>query len=74
MLVGIRRVAAAQGVLSDLSVKVIDANFEPALEMRVGGRLDSIYALEIQDGAIHAIRAVRNPDKLAFIERQLSLV
>jgi len=73
LLIGIQRVAAAQGLLNQLSARVIDVNFDPALEMRLGGRLDSIYALEIQDGAIHAIRVVRNPDKLAFIDRQLAV-
>ena len=73
LLLGIMRVAAAQGVLPDISVNVIDANFEPALAFRVRGQLDSIYALEIRDGAIQGIRAIRNPDKLAFIERQLAV-
>ncbi len=73
LLLGIIRVAAAQGVLPDISVNVIDANFEPALAFRVRGQLDSIYALEIRDGAIQGIRAIRNPDKLAFIERQLAV-
>jgi RNA polymerase sigma-70 factor (ECF subfamily) len=73
LLLGINRVAAAQGVLADVSVNVIDVNFEPALAIRLRGQLDSIYALEVRDGAIHAIRAVRNPDKLAFIVRQLAV-
>ena len=73
LLLGIMRVAAAQGVLPDISVNVIDANFEPALAFRIRGQLDSIYALEIRDGAIQGIRAIRNPDKLAFIERQLAV-
>jgi RNA polymerase sigma-70 factor (TIGR02957 family) len=73
LLLGINRVAAAQGVLPDVSVNVIDVNFEPALAIRLRGQLDSIYALEIRDGAIQGIRAIRNPDKLAFIERQLAV-
>ena len=73
LLLGIMRVAAAQGVLPDISVDVIDANFEPALAFRIRGQLDSIYGLEIRDGAIQGIRAIRNPDKLAFIERQLAV-
>jgi RNA polymerase sigma-70 factor (TIGR02957 family) len=73
LLQGFHRVAAVQGLWPKVSIRVIDVNFEPAVEMRIGGRLDSIYALEIDDGAIHAIRAIRNPDKLAFIDRQLSV-
>jgi hypothetical protein len=73
LLLGIHRLAAAQGLLPDLSVNLIDVNFEPALAFRVGGRLDSIYALEIGDGGVHAIRVIRNPDKLAFIDRQMAV-
>ena len=73
LLLGIQRVAAAQGLLPNMSATVIDVNFDPALAFRVGGRLDGIYALEVEEGSIRAIRAVRNPDKLAFIERQLSI-
>jgi hypothetical protein len=41
--------------------------------VRVSGRLDSIYAFTIENGAIAALRIVRNPDKLRFVERQLAL-
>ena len=47
-------------------------NGEPALLLRVAGRLDSVYAFMVADDAIAAIRAVRNPDKLRFLERQLA--
>ena len=72
LLLGIQRVVAAQGLSSRMSSRVIDVNFDPALELRAAGRLEAIYALEIEDGTIRAIRVVRNPDKLAFIERQLA--
>jgi RNA polymerase sigma-70 factor, ECF subfamily len=72
LLVGIHRIAVSQEVFRELSMDLIDVNFEPALAIKVDGRLDSIYALEIGDQEIRAIRAVRNPDKLAFIERQLT--
>ena len=68
LLLGIQRVVAAQGLSSRMSSRVIDVNFE----LRAAGRLEAIYALEIEDGTIRAIRVVRNPDKLAFIERQLA--
>jgi RNA polymerase sigma-70 factor (ECF subfamily) len=72
VLLGIRRVAAAQGLLPDVRIAVVDVNFEPALAVRLAGRLDSIYALEIDEQAIRNIRVIRNPDKLAFIDRQLA--
>jgi hypothetical protein len=34
--------------------------------------VDSVYALTVEDDAITAIRVVRNPDKLTYIQRQLS--
>ena len=70
LLLGLGRLALAQG-LTGLSIEIVDVNFETALVVRFAGRLDSIYVLSIDGNAIDAIRVVRNPDKLAFIERQL---
>ena len=42
--------------------------------MRVGPRLESIFVFSIDDDAISGIRVVRNPDKLAHIDRQLTTV
>jgi hypothetical protein len=50
---------------------VVDVNAEPAIAMRIHGRLDSIYTCSFDEGRITALRIVRNPDKLQFIERQL---
>jgi RNA polymerase sigma-70 factor (ECF subfamily) len=72
LLSGIHRAAAAQGVLPDVRIEMIDVNFDPAFVIRLAGRLDSVYSLEISDHAIQALRVVRNPDKLGFIERQLA--
>ena len=73
VLVGIRRTAPSLGIALDaVGLDVVEVNNEPALVLRVAGRLDSVYTLSIEDDAIVAIRIVRNPDKLRFIERQLS--
>jgi RNA polymerase sigma-70 factor (ECF subfamily) len=74
LLSGIRRSAAVQGVLPEVRIEMIDVNFDPAFVIRLAGRLDSVYSLEISDHAVQALRVVRNPDKLAFIERQLTAV
>jgi RNA polymerase sigma factor (sigma-70 family) len=74
LLSGIQRAAAVQGFLPDVRIEMIDVNFDPAFVIRRAGRLDSVYSLEISDHAIQALRVVRNPDKLAFIERQLAAV
>jgi RNA polymerase sigma-70 factor (ECF subfamily) len=73
VLVGIRRTAPSVGIALDaVTIAVVEVNHEPALVLRVDGRLDSVYTLSIEDEAIAAIRIVRNPDKLRFLERQLS--
>jgi RNA polymerase sigma-70 factor (ECF subfamily) len=72
LLLGLHRIVKAQGLAPSLSFEIIDVNFEPALVVRNAGRLDSIYALSIEGNAIAAIRVVRNPEKLTFIERQMN--
>jgi RNA polymerase sigma-70 factor (TIGR02957 family) len=73
MLAGFRRTAPAVGVdLAKVTFDVADVNGEPAMLLRVAGRLDSVYAFTVEDDAIAAIHVVRNPDKLQFLERQLS--
>jgi RNA polymerase sigma-70 factor, ECF subfamily len=73
MLAGFHRRAPSIGVdLRTVSLDVADVNGEPAMLMRVAGRLDSVYAFTIDGDAITAIHVVRNPDKLQFLERQLT--
>jgi AraC-like DNA-binding protein len=72
MLVGVRRTAPAAGIpLESVRLEVLDVNEEPAMLIRVAGRLDSVYTMTIEDDAITALRVVRNPDKLTYVERQL---
>ena len=74
MLAGFHRAAPAAAVdLETVSLHVVDVNGEPAMLMRIGGRLDSVYTFTIDDDAISAIRVVRNPDKLRYLERQLTV-
>jgi hypothetical protein len=39
--------------------------------IRVGERLESLFVLSIGDDVVSGIRVVRNPDKLAHIDRRL---
>jgi hypothetical protein len=39
----------------------------------MSGQLDGVFVLTIDHDTIASIRVVRNPDKLAFLDRQLSL-
>jgi RNA polymerase sigma-70 factor (ECF subfamily) len=70
-LVGLHRVALATGVTGQLGLDMVEVNGETAAVLRLGGHLDSVYVVSVVDGAIDGIRIVRNPDKLAFIGRQL---
>lgn len=47
-------------------------NGEPALLLFAGDGLETVFVFSVAGGAIEAIRAMRNPDKLAFLQRQLA--
>jgi RNA polymerase sigma-70 factor (ECF subfamily) len=71
-LIGLHRTAHAAGLVREMTLTIEDVNSEPALVLRNAGRLESIFVFSIDDDAIAAIRVVRNPDKLAHIDRQLT--
>ncbi len=72
LLLGIRRTASTSGIaLDSVTFDVVGVNGEPAIVMRVSGVIQAIYAPTVDDGAIRALRIMRNPDKLAYIRRQL---
>jgi len=74
-LLGLHRIAQASSVTRDVSLRIEDVNSEPALVVRVGPRLESIFVFSIDDDdTVSGIRVVRNPDKLAHIDRQLTRV
>lgn len=73
-LLGLHRTAEASGLARQASLHIEDVNAEPALILRVGTRLESIFVLSIEGDAVSDIRVVRNPDKLARIDRQLTEV
>jgi len=70
-LIGVQRTAQNAGLTNDASLAIEDVNSEPALVLRVGQRLESVFVLSIENETICAIRVVRNPDKLAHINRRL---
>jgi RNA polymerase sigma-70 factor (ECF subfamily) len=74
LLTGIHRLAASEGLsLERIRLDVVDVNGDPAVSIRVDGRLDSIYTCSFDQDTISAFRIVRNPDKLRYIERQLTV-
>ncbi|MEV5490355.1 RNA polymerase sigma-70 factor [Streptomyces bobili] len=58
-LVGVSR----KGV-PDMSVRVIELNGGPAVLLLSGGKPDSVLQLDVADGRVQTVYAVRNPDKL----------
>jgi RNA polymerase sigma-70 factor (ECF subfamily) len=70
-LVGLHRVAMNTGLGRRASLSTAEINGEPAVVLRVDRRLDGIYVMSMAGPAIAAIRVIRNPDKLAYVDRQL---
>lgn len=52
-----------------VSTDPVQLNGAPALLFRIDGRLDSVLAIRLDDGAITGLYVVRNPAKLSRIER-----
>jgi len=71
MLIGFGRAAINRNLADRLSFEVVDVNADPALVVREDGNLFGVYSLSIRGDCIDAIRVVLNPEKLAFIDRQL---
>jgi RNA polymerase sigma-70 factor (ECF subfamily) len=68
MLVGFRRVAGRRGY----SIRQVELNGGPGLlGLDADGTLIAAMSLEISDGAVHTIRSVVNPEKLAHISRTI---
>jgi RNA polymerase sigma-70 factor, ECF subfamily len=72
-LLGVQRTAETAGLTREASWTIEDVNSEPALVLRVGQRLESVFVLSIENETISAIRVMRNPDKLSHIDRQLTM-
>jgi len=72
-LLGLHRTAGATRDLRQLRLQLEDVNAEPALVIRLGDLLESIFVLSIEGDIITGIRVVRNPDKLAHIYRRLKV-
>jgi RNA polymerase sigma-70 factor, ECF subfamily len=74
LLVGIAQkgMRTLQITPEELRIEIADVNGEPGLLLWVRERLDVIFVQTIVEDQIASIRAIRNPDKLVYIERQLS--
>jgi RNA polymerase sigma-70 factor (TIGR02957 family) len=64
---GIGRIAAL------MSLQPAQVNGYPALVLRLGGEIDTVVAVRIDDGLITGLFAVRNPEKLSRMEQETAL-
>jgi hypothetical protein len=55
------------------SLQPAQVNGYPALILRLNGEIDTVLAVRIDDGLITGLYAVRNPEKLAHMERETAL-
>jgi RNA polymerase sigma-70 factor, ECF subfamily len=73
LLLGIRRSALSAGIPPEsVALDIAEVNHEPAMVLRVAGRVDSVYTLSVVDDVIASLRIIRNPDKLRFMQGQLA--
>ena len=70
-LLGLHRTALETTKMRGVSLRIEDVNSEPALVIHLGARLESIFVFSIDGDTVSGIRVVRNPDKLAHIDRRL---
>ncbi|MCG8918364.1 RNA polymerase sigma-70 factor [Actinokineospora sp. PR83] len=62
------------GRLADaVSLRQAQVNGYPALVVRLGGEIDTVVAVRVEDGLITGLYAVRNPEKLSHMERETTL-
>ncbi|KAB2349663.1 RNA polymerase sigma-70 factor [Actinomadura rudentiformis] len=61
---------AADGAVS---VEPVQVNGGPALLLRLDGEVEGIVAMRIEDGLITGLYVVRNPEKLARVDRETTL-
>jgi RNA polymerase sigma-70 factor (ECF subfamily) len=64
---GLRRIAGMG------SLEPAQVNGYPALVLRVGGEIDTVVAVRIDDGLITGLYAVRNPGKLSHMGQETAL-
>jgi RNA polymerase sigma-70 factor (TIGR02957 family) len=69
LAVGLGRLAAT----ATASLQPAQVNGYPALILRVGGEIDSVIAVRIDDGLITGLYSVRNPEKLSHLEQETTL-
>ncbi|MFE2581805.1 RNA polymerase sigma-70 factor [Streptomyces sp. NPDC059378] len=73
-VVGADEVARVLGrIAAAVSLQPTQVNGDPALIVRLGGEIDTVLALRVDDGLVTGLYAVRNPEKLSHLERETTL-
>ena len=57
----------------EVSVEPVQINGRPALIIRLSGEIESLVAMQIDDGLITGLYIVRNPEKLSRVERETAV-
>ncbi|WP_461012329.1 RNA polymerase sigma-70 factor [Streptomyces capparidis] len=61
------------GIAGAMSLLPAHVNGDPALVLRLGGEIDTVLTMRIDDGLVTGLYAVRNPEKLSRLERETAL-
>jgi RNA polymerase sigma-70 factor, ECF subfamily len=73
-VVGASRVAHLLGRIdASRSLQPAQVNGYPALILRLGGAIDTVLAVRIDDGLVTGLYAVRNPAKLSRVEQETAV-
>jgi RNA polymerase sigma-70 factor (TIGR02957 family) len=67
-------VARALGrIAAAASLQPAQVNGHPALIIRLNGEIDTVLAVRLDDGLITGLYAIRNPEKLSYVEQETAL-
>jgi RNA polymerase sigma-70 factor (TIGR02957 family) len=64
---GLSRITAAT------SLEPAQVNGHPALILRLDGQIDTVVAVRIDNGLVTGLYAIRNPEKLSYMQRETAL-
>ncbi|MEV0675393.1 RNA polymerase sigma-70 factor [Actinosynnema sp. NPDC050436] len=58
---------------ADRSIQPVQVNGGPALLIRIGGEIDGVLAVRVENGFVTGAYHVRNPEKLSRVEREITV-
>ena len=73
LLEGLIRAEARIRVESEVQLDRAEVNREPAILLWVDGRLDTVFVCSVVEDRIERVHALRNPDKLRYLEARLDV-